>query len=678
VRYRAYGFALALALAALSPSGAQAAQAPRNRAVLIGINDYSRRIGKLKYCVADAKAVRDQLVRGAVFGAGDILLMTDDAERANQPTLANIETMLENLPTHAGGADTLLVFFAGHGETGGEGEDKKGLLIPIDGSPTKGIDLAAVRAWLAECKAKNTLLILDCCHAGEGERAVHTITADLAAGAGVVVLASCRGDEQSYDLPDQGHGVFSLFLANGLAGKADADDDREVTVDELHAYVRAGVSGWAFRKNVQQTPVRLPEAGGGGVVLARLRPDITPEVTLEPLPEVPALPELPEVEGTLDERAKVLEACEQALAEAKQHYTPTSQRVRTAEANLRKAREGVRQALLTELAPRLKALRERYAQMSREMRPTHPKMKEAAGRIRTGTDRVLALARVLKREDFEELELSLTFTDWPFDAAEAGRRQELTAAALGVPVEKTVDLGRGVKMEFVLIPAGEFLMGSPGTEDKHENDEGPQHRVRITKPFYMAKTEVTQEQWQAVRGEDPSHFKGAKNPVEQASWNDCQEFAKKLGARFDGLTFALPTEAEWEYACRAGTSTPFHTGETISTEQANYDGDYTYGRGRKGVDRDKTVRVGSFRANAFGLYDMHGNVWELCRDRYGKDYYKQSPKDDPQGPGRGEARVVRGGSWNFGPRNCRSAYRGRNFPSSRNYFNGCRLVLRDF
>ena len=280
---------------------------------------------------------------------------------------------------------------------------------------------------------------------------------------------------------------------------------------------------------------------------------------------------------------------------------------------------------------------------------------------------------------------------WPFDANEARRRQEETANALGVPVEKTVDLGGGVKMEFVLIPAGEFLMGSrdpaaavaakcheAGLQADRFEDEHPQHRVRITKPFYIGKYEVTRGQWERVMASSPSQLSGAKNPVERVSWNDCQEFVKKLSGKCEGLTFGLPTEAEWEYACRAGTATPFHFGETISTDQANYNGDYTYGSGRKGAWREQTVPVGSFPANAFELYDLHGNVWEWCQDWYGEDYYKQSPKADPQGPSGGKHRAMRGGSWFFFPWYCRSAYRSWCSPSSRYFYVGCRPVLRDF
>jgi formylglycine-generating enzyme required for sulfatase activity len=153
---------------------------------------------------------------------------------------------------------------------------------------------------------------------------------------------------------------------------------------------------------------------------------------------------------------------------------------------------------------------------------------------------------------------------------------------------------------------------------------------------------------------------------------------KKLSAKVGGLTFALPTEAEWEYACRAGTSTPFHTGETISPDGANYNGNYTYGNGRKGEYRKKTIAVASFKPNAFGLYDMHGNVYEWCQDWYDEDYYKNSPKENPTGAGTGKFRVLRGGSWGNGPGGCRSARRVGNPPTARSYGLGCRVVVRDF
>ena len=172
-------------------------------------------------------------------------------------------------------------------------------------------------------------------------------------------------------------------------------------------------------------------------------------------------------------------------------------------------------------------------------------------------------------------------------------------------------------------------MGSPEGGRKRKSDNETQHKVTLTKGFYMGVHAVTQEQWQAVMGNNPSKFKGEKNlPVEQVSWDDCQEFIKKLREK-DKKLYRLPTEAEWEYSCRAGTTTPFHFGETISTDQANYNGNFTYGNGKKGKYREKTTPVGSFPANAWGLHDMHGNVWQWCQDWYGD--YPQKDVVDPTG-----------------------------------------------
>jgi len=232
-------------------------------------------------------------------------------------------------------------------------------------------------------------------------------------------------------------------------------------------------------------------------------------------------------------------------------------------------------------------------------------------------------------------------------------------------------------MNFVYIPAGDFLMGSPPTEKNRNSDVVPQHNVKISKGFWMGQTEVTQAQYKAVMGTNPSHFKGDNNPVENVSWDNATEFCRKLSQK-EGNTYRLPTEAEWEYACRAGTTTPFNTGQTISTDQANYDGDYVYGNGRKGTDRGKTTEVGSFSPNAFGLYDMHGNVYEWCQDWYDEDYYSNSPSVDPQGPNTGEYRVLRGGSWYNYPRGCRSANRYRLTPDGTNDGSGFRVVVLDF
>jgi formylglycine-generating enzyme required for sulfatase activity len=277
------------------------------------------------------------------------------------------------------------------------------------------------------------------------------------------------------------------------------------------------------------------------------------------------------------------------------------------------------------------------------------------------------------------------------------------------------------------IPAGSFLMGSPEHEPHRAKTEGPQHEVTLA-AFWMAKTPITQAQWRMVASWprvnrdldlDPSRFKGDNRPVEQVSWHDAQEFCRRLSQR-TGKNYTLPSEAQWECACRAGTTTPFHFGPTISTDVANYDGNYIYGQGSKGIYRQQTIDVASFPPNAWGLHDMHGNVWEWCLDEW-HDSYEGAPVDgsawmevDSLGEspaaaccaaGRGTAtpqtaarpsaastsrssaltasvsasvasdasRLLRGGSWLYDPRHCRSAYRNAFRPVSRSSGLGFRV-----
>jgi len=237
------------------------------------------------------------------------------------------------------------------------------------------------------------------------------------------------------------------------------------------------------------------------------------------------------------------------------------------------------------------------------------------------------------------------------------------------------DLGNGITLEMVKIPSGEFMMGSP--EGKGYKSEKPQHKVTIP-TFYMGKYQVTQEQWEAIMGSNPSRFKGSgKLPVERVSWDDAIEFCKRLSEKTNKI-YRLPSEAEWEYACRAGTEPPFAFGETINTDIVNYNGDYPYGEGAEGEYRAKTTVVGSLGvANKFGLYDMHGNVWEWCQDGW-HDSYNGAPTDgsvrDDQLSNNTD-RVLRGGSYYDYAAYCRSAYRDGLTPVNRNSNIGLRLVM---
>jgi formylglycine-generating enzyme required for sulfatase activity len=260
----------------------------------------------------------------------------------------------------------------------------------------------------------------------------------------------------------------------------------------------------------------------------------------------------------------------------------------------------------------------------------------------------------------------------------------------GLPRFLTNSLG----MKFVLIPAGTFRMGSASAEQGRSEDEGPQHVVTITRAYYLGVHPVTQMQFQRLMGTNPSHFsrggrardqvKGEDThlfPVEKVTWGIAGSFCRKLSEldeeRRQGHVHRLPTEAEWEHACRAGKDgEPFHFGVALTSTQANFDGSQPYGRAAAvGPYLRRPTAVGSYPPNAWGLFDMHGNVWEWCADWYAEDYYVNSPEEDPSGPQDGRQRVLRGGCWSSPASNCHSAYRGRGDPESHLYRYGFRVLL---
>jgi outer membrane protein assembly factor BamB len=240
-----------------------------------------------------------------------------------------------------------------------------------------------------------------------------------------------------------------------------------------------------------------------------------------------------------------------------------------------------------------------------------------------------------------------------------------------------------IGMKLTRIPAGEFQMGSADSDPGARDDEQPQHRVRITKSFYIGVFEVTQAEYEAVMGNNPSSFSkvdaaSPQRPVDDVTWYEAVEFCRRLTAQAAenraGRIYRLPTEAEWEYACRAGTTTTFHYGNSLSSRQANFNGAYPFGDSAHGPFLNHTTPVGSYAPNSFGLHDMHGNLHEWCLDRFDRDYYRVSPMVDPPGPEKGTSRVIRGGDWYSDGRDCRSAFRYADLPEGRFYALGMRVV----
>jgi len=245
----------------------------------------------------------------------------------------------------------------------------------------------------------------------------------------------------------------------------------------------------------------------------------------------------------------------------------------------------------------------------------------------------------------------------PFSEAKAKEAQKETAKNLQKEVAGIEIIGKGIKLEMVIIPAGTFKRGSP-TSEKGRSDDEKQHSVKLTKAYYIGKYEVTQNQWEVIMGNNPSKTKGENLPVTNVSWEDCQKFIVKLNTKTDG-GYRFPTEAEWEYACRAGTTTAYSYGANLTKSDANFAG-------------NSIMEVGSYKPNAFGLYDMHGNVCEWCEDWYGD--YPVGAVTDPKGPATGEKRVLRGGSFYGSDSDARSSDRYDHSPTDRGDGGGFRLA----
>jgi uncharacterized protein (TIGR02996 family) len=283
-------------------------------------------------------------------------------------------------------------------------------------------------------------------------------------------------------------------------------------------------------------------------------------------------------------------------------------------------------------------------------------------------------------------------TDLPADVRQEREEQVRQLLEEGIIRPCVPLLTNSIGMQLALIPPGSFFMGSLPQEGNRYADEQPRHPVEITRPFYLGVYQVTQEEYERVTGENPAWFSStggwqasalldtSRFPVESVSWEFADRFCALLSElpreRRAGRVYRLPTEAEWEYACRGGAASavPFHFGWTLSSYQANFDGNYPFDS-FQGPYLEHPTPVGSYRPNAFGLYDMHGNVWEWCQDWFGPTWYANSPVRDPQGPPEGTARVHRGGSWYSYGWACRAGQRSRGVSGEGNYRTGLRVVM---
>jgi len=547
----------------------------KRRALLIGVNQYHL-LGRLSYARQDAEAVAKVLCQYGSFSDTDITLMTCQTEGACLGLSRYIEHALMDLREERG-IDLLVFGFWGHGFAPVAGRRYLCGMDTVESDLERtAVSFDAVKAKLAQVGAVNTVVLLDCCQnhpagrsvqaepmtAGE-EMALASMARDIQVAQRtecgvdriptVAILNACREGQKAYEWKEREHGVFTAHFLDGLCSG-------RTTIAQLASFVCDRTPPTVRQIHREQQIPWFTIEGRGDIELS-VGQGSGVEVT--PVPPV-ARVKCP-LCGMRNDPDETFEC-----RGCKRDYLCLDHFVR----DQRCCEECVEKLVSEENAARARAERERKAEEARRSAQAF----------------------------------------FPMTIEQARKVQRTAAEAWGVPLVKSVELGGGVNLEMIFIPPGEFMMGSPAEEEDRDDDENL-HQVRLTKGFYLGRYPVTQAQYKAVMGKNRSHFKGKDRPVEEVSWRDAAAFCEQLSHRV-GQRVMLPTEAQWEYACRAGTTTPFSFGATISTNQANYDGNHTYGGGSKGVYREETTRVGQFSSNAWGLYDMHGNVDEWCSDWY--------------------------------------------------------------
>jgi formylglycine-generating enzyme required for sulfatase activity len=594
---------------------------PTLHVLLMGIKEYKNSSSRLNlnldFTLKDAEALEQlfrQQERGTLYS--QVKIYKHFNQELTREGFSRIFT--REVKPHIGPRDTFVFFFSGHGDVDTRGDfflvpwDTEGVRNPVE----KNIVKYDIVGNILKINAENTLILLDTCRSGsilEMETPFGRLIKDLEQKG---ILVAAAGDQFAIEDEELQHGVFTYSLLQGFQGGAVPASNRYIGTADIIGYVQQDVPERILRR--QLGPGFEPAALATRILVVE-----TPEERAVPHLEQRPLAMIPARDFTLIDRY---------LEPGK--LTVTS---RTAGTVFIEGTEGAGTPVSADV-PLVKELYE-------------------------GTYTVTIVYQ--NRSEKQSVNI----------------RNNGSAAVNFSYRHSPPDPAR-----FASIPGGRFIMGSPASESGRKDDE-VQHTVNIS-GFYLGKYEVSQQEYETLMGSNPSHFKGPKLPVENVSWYDavqyCNALSRKEGlspaytVRGDSVTwdktadgYRLPTEAEWEYACRAGTATPFSTGAAIKSDQANYNGEKPYLDTPAGTYRETTTEAGSFAANPWGLYDMHGNVWEWCWDWQGS--YPQTAVTDPAGAPSGVNRIERGGSWLSDGFYLRSAARAGIQPANRNIFLGFRV-----
>jgi formylglycine-generating enzyme required for sulfatase activity len=666
-------------------------------ALLIGISTYGEGLLPIPSALKDVEAMREVLLDPELGGVAEDLLQV-----LTNPGRVEMESAIEGFYADKDQDDLLLLYFSGHGFR----QNDRQLLLSTSQSTNVTRDgrtnvhrpttLSArdVRAYMDGSRSRRQVVILDCCFSAAfalgwelkkdgGSLAIE----ELLGRKGRAVLASSDVIETSQAAEEgEGLSVYTRFLVEGIQTGAAAGEGRDwLSPRDLHHYAAQRVGDLA----PTMTPQFIHTEDGDLIRVCRVRRD-------------PGTAYRQKVQELVEKQAGVITAAGRAiLDDLRQELGLAPDQTERIEAEVLQPFRDYDAKLARYRATVAATLEARGNQPERLTPQDREELKELEQRLKLRAADVAASERQLGLHRSEEslqaqrppraeepteragiqgppLIMIPATRGWLVREGNEWRKKEEPITVKGYLEE----LAEGVAITMLQIPAGAFLMGSPEKEAERRNSEGPQHKVKLRSVF-LGQTPVTQAQWKVVAGwpavgmelnPDPSKFKGASRPVECVSWEEAMEFCQRLRQRV-GMSYSLPSEAQWEYACRAGTTTPFAFGETLTTDLANYDGNFTYGSGPKGRYREETSEVGRYPENAWGLQDMHGNVWEWCLDIW-HDSYNGAPSDGSAWGSMSDtssSRLLRGGSWSFVPRGCRSAYRGWVRPDFRGLSIGFRV-----
>ncbi len=651
----------------------------KNWAIVVGINKYEN-IGHLKYANRDAEAMAE-FFRSAgfdrVFCFADALAITpEQGQKSTLPRSSDLVDFLHDRfttktpPLKAG--DNCWFFFAGHGKR----VNNRDCLLPQDynsrlgEAKSRAIPVEDVREALLKSGADNVILLLDACRTAGDRDSGLGIGGDEQPGA--ITIFSCERNKIAYEIDELQHGAFTAALLEGL--KMPMSSENCATVQRLNRHLKMRVPQLSKLHPEQPTQNPNTEVAPGEKWYLLLLPKVATEQDILALENKAQGAELAD---DLDLAELLWRRCVAATGGEDDKSLDGLTRVRSKKAN--------RRSVTPIPAPQPS---EASSMASRSVtHQQHPTSQPSALTIQQhkGSDRgavwalqEIAAQRPLNPKPPHRSQPATSIPPATRSATQTPSAKQfsfdiITVDATGRETDRrpgkanyfSENLGNGIILDMVQIPGGSFLMGAAKGEEGASDDEYPQHSVTVPE-FWMGKFAVTQEQWQAISqlpkvkidltNPNPSRFKGVNRPVERISWNEAIEFCDRLSRKTKNK-YRLPSEAEWEYACRAGTITPFHFGEAITTDLVNYCGNYTYANAPIGESRNKTIDVGCFPPNAFGLYDMHGNVWEWCMDTWHGSYDRAPNNGRAWLDGHSNARIIRGGSQCGFPLLCRSATR---------------------